>query len=95
MMDRTGNGVKPWLMMAVLAGAVVGAPRVQAQGLALDPPRVGETQESSQFGVLVGMRGEFTGAASPGASLEAPDIWHGDSYSVVAGGFHLFRTNLG
>ena len=151
-MDRTGNGVKPWLMVAVLAGAVT-APRVEAQELA----RGGEAQASSQFGVLVGMRGEFTGLASPGASLdlvlnapqtpvwvslqflaqktrwnvdfydevrrnssysgrmrigyggrqgpsvyallergwgtiEAPDIWEGDSYSVVAAGLGVGWT---
>ena len=157
MMDRTGNGVKPWLTVVVFAGGLVTAPRVQAQELALDPARDGEAQGSSQFGVLVGMRGEFTGLASPGASLDlvlnapqtpiwvslqflaqktrwnvdfydevrrnssysgrmrigygrrqgpsvyallergwgtidAPDIWHGDSYSVVAGGLGVGWT---
>ena len=69
-MDRTGIGVKAWLMVVVLAGGATIAPRVQAQDPMLNPALDGEAQEGSQLGVLVGMRGEFTGLASPGASLD-------------------------
>lgn len=69
-MYRTGDGVNPWLVVAVLAGSTTVVPQLKAQELDADPPRGGETVESSQFGVLVGMRGEFTGLTSPGASLD-------------------------
>ena len=157
MMDRTGSGAKPWLMVVVLAGGAVVAPGLRAQESALDPARGGETPASSRLGVLVGMRGEFSGLASPGASLdlvlnapqtpiwlslqmlaqrtrwnvdfydevrrnssysarvrlgyggrqglgvyalfergwgtiEAPDIWRGDTFSVVAGGLGVGWT---
>ena len=60
---------KLWLVVVVLAGALA-APPIQAQESVVDPTWDGETPETSQFGVLVGMRGEFTGLTSPGASLD-------------------------
>ena len=157
MMDRTANSVSPWLLVTVLAGSGLAAPQLRAQELEADRAPGGETPESSLLGVLVGMRGEFNGLTSPGASLDlvlnardtpvwmsvqflaqmtrwnvefmevvrrnhrysgrirlgygrrqgpkvyalfergtgtilAPEIWHGDTFSVIAGGLGLGWT---
>ena len=69
-MYRTGDGVKPWLVAAALAGGTTVVPQLKAQEVDAGLARGGETVENSQFGVLVGMRGEFAGLTSPGASLD-------------------------
>ena len=156
-MYRTGSGVKPWLAVMILAGSATVVPQLRAQELDRDPARGGVAVESSQFGVLVGVRGEFAGLTSPGASLDlvlnapnspvwmslqflaqmtrwnvdfydevrrnrsysgrvrlglgrrqgpsvyalfergagtivAPDVWQGDTYSLVAGGLGVGWT---
>lgn len=69
-MYRTGSGMKPWLMIAALAGGGAVAPQLHAQESDAEPALAGETPESSQLVVLAGVRGEFTGLTSPGASLD-------------------------
>ena len=69
-MYRKGNGATAWLVVLVLAGSGVVTPGARAQELESEGGRDGETAETSQFSVLVGMRGEFTGMASPGTTLD-------------------------
>ena len=67
----------PWFMVAVLAEVAVAVPGLQAQEV--EPPGDSAEVEDRQFSVSPGVRLEFFGVASPGASLQVtwfPDrLW--------------------
>ncbi len=68
MMNVTRVGGVPWFVAAVLVAGAVAAPGVQAQKV--EPPVDSTEVRDGPFSVSLGLRLEFLGVASPGASLQ-------------------------